>query len=476
MLLFLSLIPLIGALYVLFSRDLRRIVDSAIMCMLITFAVSLLIFYLFDTTFSKFQFVTGITWNNSIVFFGVDGMSILFVLLTTYLIPLCAYTLDSIHFRKKEFIFLLLLIEFFLILVFTTLNLLLFYIFFEALLIPMFIIIGVWGSRSRKIRAAYLFFLYTLAGSLFLLLSILFLLYNIQSLDIRNLFLFKLSLPYQKILWLAFFLSFAVKIPMVPFHIWLPEAHVEAPTSGSILLAGILLKLGGYGFIRFSLTLFPEASYYYTPLIYVLCFFSIIYISLITLVQVDVKRIIAYSSIAHMNLVVLGIFSDNQSAIQSSIFLMIGHGIVSGGLFFLIGTLYSKVGSRLLYYLGGFARSMPIFTLFFFILTMANIALPGTINFMGEFLILQNLFRNNNTIAFLVSFSVILGAAYSLLLMSRLCFGDTALVYHNNTYKLSDLSLKDSILCISLSFFTIFFGIYPAPILNVLSNNIGFFL
>ena len=332
--------------------------------------------------------------------FGLDGISLFFFVLTSFLIFICIlFTWDSSF--LKEHILNLLILELLLLLVFSTLDLLLFYIFFEAILIPMFLIIGVLGSRARKIRAAYLLFFYTLFGSLLMLIGLLYIYSTTGTLNLEYLMAYNFSLFEQKCLWLSFFISFASKIPMFPFHIWLPEAHVEAPTVGSVLLAGILLKLGVYGFIRFSLLLFPYASLYFSPLVYFLAIIGLLYSSFTAIRQTDIKRIIAYSSIAHMNLVVLGIFSFNIIGLEGSIIQSINHGFVSGGLCLLVGILYDRYHTRFLYYYSGLVHVMPLYSFFLLLFTFANIAVPGSSSFVGEFMLLAGIYKNNFVCCFL---------------------------------------------------------------------------
>jgi proton-translocating NADH-quinone oxidoreductase chain M len=338
-------------------------------------------------------------------------------------------------------------------------DLLLFYIFFEATLIPMFLLIGFWGSRERKIRAVYLLFFYTLFGSLMMLLGILYIYKTKGTLNIEYLFACFFSFKEQYWLWLAFFLSLASKIPLFPLHVWLPEAHVEAPTTGSVLLAGILLKLGVYGFLRFSLTLFAEASLYFSPMIYLLSIIGIVYASLSAIRQTDLKRIIAYSSVAHMNLVTLGIFSFNVIGIEGSILQSISHGFVSGAMFFLIGILYDRYHSRALYYYGGLVHLMPLYSAFFLVFTMANIALPGTSSFIGEFLILLGIYKTSITCCFFGALGVILCGAYSLWLYNRITFGNLKINY---TVKFKDLNLREFAILLPLILLVVFMGIYPS--------------
>ncbi len=389
--------------------------------------------------------------------FGLDGLSTSFLFLSCLLIFLCIlFIWDEVKFR--EYSLNLLLIGLFLALIFTVEDLLLFYVFFEAILIPMYLVIGIWGSRERKIRAVYLFFFYTLWGSLLTLVGILYIYSQTGSLNFEYLSSYPFTLTEQLFLWAAFFLSFASKIPMFPVHIWLPEAHVEAPTVGSVLLAGILLKLGVYGFIRYNLTLFFDASLYFSPLVYFLCIVGVLFASFSALRQTDLKRIIAYSSIAHMNLVVLGIFSFNVSGLEGSIIQSISHGFVSGGLFLLIGILYNRYHTRFLHYYGGIVHFMPVFSGLFLVFTMANIALPGTSSFIGEFLLLLGIYKENTLTAVLSALGVILSGAYSLWLYNRVVFGNIKVNY---TQLFNDINLREFVIMFSLLVFLLMLGISP---------------
>ena len=368
----------------------------------------------------------------------------------------------------KEYMIVLLSINFLLLLIFSTIDLLFFYIFFEAVLIPMYLMIGFWGSRQRKIRAVYLFFFYTLIGSLCMLTALMYIYSVVGSLNYEYVYFYSFSLQEEYWLWIAFFLSFASKIPLFPFHIWLPEAHVEAPTVGSVLLAGILLKLGVYGFLRFNITLFPQASFFFTPLIFTLAIFGVIFASMNALRQTDMKRIIAYSSVAHMNLVTMGIFSFDIIALEGSILQSISHGFVSGGLFFLIGVLYRRYHSRLLYYFSGLTHMMPLYSAFFLILTMSNIALPGSSSFVGEFLILVGLFKLNVIATTLATLGVILCGSYSLWLYNRICFGNLKL---SNILFYKDLDFNEFSILSIITLLVLFTGIYPNFFLKILHSS-----
>jgi proton-translocating NADH-quinone oxidoreductase chain M len=400
--------------------------------------------------------------------FGLDGISIFFFVLTSLLIFLCILFIWNER-LLKEYVLNLLLIELLLLLVFSVLDVFLFYIFFEAILIPMFILVGIWGSRERKIRAVYLLFFYTLFGSLLMLVGLLYMYTVAGTLNLEYLLAYKFSMEEQCWLWLAFFLSFASKIPMFPFHVWLPEAHVEAPTVGSVLLAGILLKLGVYGFLRFSLSLFPDASLYFSPLVYLLSVLGIIYASLSAIRQTDLKRIIAYSSVAHMNLVTLGIFSFNIIGIEGSILQSISHGFVAGGMFLLIGIVYDRYHSRLLYYYGGLVHMMPIYSGILLVFTMANIALPGTSSFVGEFLLLLGIYKTNVVSAIVGALGVILCGAYSLWLYNRMIFGNLKTTF---VVRFKDLNFLEFSILLPLLFFVVYMGVYPSFFSNFFNLSV----
>ncbi len=440
----------------------------------------------FDNSTPKFQFMANLllvkhaaqgfpvrdTGSPTLTFLlGVDGVSLFFIILTTFLIPVTILVgWANIQIYVKEYCIALLLLETLLIAVFSVLDLLLFYIFFESVLIPMFLIIGVWGSRERKIRAAYQFFLYTLLGSVLMLLSILLIYFQTGTTDLHALLTTDFSESRQLLLWLAFFASFAVKVPMIPVHIWLPEAHVEAPTAGSVILAGILLKLGTYGFLRFSLPLFPYACIYFTPLIYTLSIIAIIYTSLTTLRQVDLKKIIAYSSVAHMNFVTIGLFCLNQQGVEGSLLLMLSHGLVSPALFLCVGVLYDRHKTRLLRYYAGCGRTMPLFAVMLLFFTMANISLPGTSSFVGEFLILTGAFQNNSFVALMAATGMVLGAAYALWLCNRVIYG-LAKPYYLSTF--SDLSRREFFLLLPFVLAILWMGLSPEPFLNSLHCSVA---
>jgi NADH-quinone oxidoreductase subunit M len=415
-----------------------------------------------------FQNVTSFNAGSSVLnlnfLFALDGISILFFFLTTFLFFLCiVFIWNDKNF--KYYLINLFFLELLLLLVFSTLNILFFYVFFEAILIPMFFLIGVWGSRERKIRAAYLLFFYTLVTSLIMLSSLLYIYITIGTLNLEYILIYPLTFKEQFWLWLAFFFSLASKIPMFPFHIWLPEAHVEAPTIGSVLLAGILLKIGVYGFIRFNIGLFYDASLFFSPVVSILSLIGIVSASFTAIRQTDLKRIIAYSSIAHMNLVVLGLFSFNNIGLEGALFQSISHGFVSGALFLLIGILYDRYHSRLLMYYGGLVYTMPIYAIYFLFFTMANIAFPGTSSFVGEFLLLLGVFKCNATCSFFAAFSVILSSAYSLWLSNRLLFGNVKIIFTN---QYQDICFREFLVLLPLLIAVLLLGISP----NILSKFI----
>jgi len=436
-LIYILLLPLFGAFLLMLipSKNKKLLKLIAISCSCLTFLGSLILWVIFNKSIGIFQFVTKILWIPTLNLnftLGVDGISLFFIILTTLLILLCLLiSWNSIQQNLKEYLLAFLIMEFFLIGVFCILDLLLFYIFFESVLIPMFLIIGIWGSRERKIRAAYFFFLYTLLGSVLMLLSILYVYYQIGTTDYEILLTFSFSQLEQKLLWLTFFFSFASKVPMVPVHLWLPEAHVEAPTAGSVILAGVLLKLGTYGFIRFSLPLFPEACFYFAPFVYALSTVGIMYTSFTAIRQTDFKRIIAYTSIAHMNLVMLGIFSFNVIGIEGALLQSLSHGFVASALFLIIGVVYDRHHTRMVKYYGGLVHVMPLYIFIFLFFTMANIGLPGTSSFVGEFLILVGSFKVNTSITFLGATGMILGGCYSLWLFNRIAYGNLKTQYLN---------------------------------------------
>jgi len=421
-----------------------------------------------------FQFVSKFLWIPTLNLnftLGIDGISLFFVLLTTLLIPLCLLvSWKSVKINLKEFLIAFLVMEFFLIGVFCILDLLLFYIFFESVLIPMYLIVGIWGSRERKIRAAYFFFLYTLLGSVLMLLSLLYMYYQAGTTDYEVLTTFSFSESEQKILWLSFFASFATKIPMIPVHLWLPEAHVEAPTAGSVILAGVLLKLGTYGFVRFSFPLFAKACFYFAPLVYSLSVIGIVYASFTAIRQTDFKRIIAYTSVAHMNLVMVGLFSFNTIGIEGAILQSLSHGFVASALFLCIGVVYDRHHTRMVKYYGGLVHTMPLYVFIFLFFTMSNIGLPGTGSFVGEFLILTGSFKVNTSITFLSATGMVIGACYSLWLFNRISYGNLKTQYF--TY-FSDISKREFFIFLPLIVGTLVMGLYPEIFLESIHMSVN---
>lgn len=432
------------------------------------FINSILLLINYDVIEGQYQYITKIEKLGEKWVLGVDGLSIWLIMLTCLLIPTCLLgNWISLKYWTKEYVQAFIIIELMLIIVFSVLDVFLFYIFFEAVLIPMFYIIGIWGSREQKIVASYYFFLYTLIGSVLMLIGIMYIDSQYGTTNIILLNNIGIEKDVQNWLWLAFFASLAVKIPMYPFHLWLPQAHVEAPLGGSVLLAGVLLKLGGYGFIRYVLPLFPDANETYGPIGLTLSIIGIIYGSLITLRQIDLKRLIAYSSVAHMAVVTLGIFSNNNHGINGAIFLMLAHGFVSSALFIVVTILYDRFHTRIVKYYRGITTTMPIYSTIFFILTLANIATPLTCNFIGEFVILTGTFNYSPLLAILGGTGMILSAAYSLFLYNRVAFG-TISPYIVSSSSNRDITRREFMVLFPLMICTIFFGIYPELIFSTL--------
>jgi NADH-quinone oxidoreductase subunit M len=472
----LILLPTIGSLFLIFSKSNDQsnstIKYVALFTSIVNFLLSIYLWFLFDETTSTFQFVEDREWLIGMVNYkvGVDGISILFVILTTFITPLCIISVNnSVKKRLRDFLIAILIMESFMIGVFCSLDLVIFYLFFEAGLIPMFLIIGIWGGPKR-VYSAFKFFLYTLLGSVLMLVAIISIYWITGTTDVVKLYELGIDSKYQNLLWLAFFSSFAVKTPMWPVHTWLPDAHVEAPTAGSVLLAAILLKMAGYGFIRFSLGLFPIASDLFTPLIYALSLIAIIFTSLIALMQEDMKKLIAYSSVAHMGFVTLGIFTIQQQGIEGSIIQMISHGLVSAALFLCVGVVYDRMHSRLINTYGGIVSIIPKYSVLFMLFTLAALGLPGTSGFIGEFLILMGAFKDNFLVAVIASLGVILGAAYMLWLYKRVVFGK---LVNNDLNKLTDLDKSEYFILISLALPTLFFGFYPEPLFNTIEVSVN---
>nr|YP_009164890.1 NADH dehydrogenase subunit 4 [Pseudoperonospora cubensis]AKZ29828.1 NADH dehydrogenase subunit 4 [Pseudoperonospora cubensis] len=461
-LIFLLILPLTSVIILSFLKNEKFIKNFSIFMSFFIFLMSLPLWILFDKSTSNFQYLFKIEWISQFninFFLGLDGISLFFIILTTFLIPICMLiSYETITKNIKEYFILYFILEFCLIISFSVLDLLIFYIFFESVLIPMFLIIGIWGSRERKIKASYLFFMYTLAGSLFMFIAIIHLFLTVGTTDYQILYYSNFNFSYEKLYFLVFFLSFAVKVPMLPFHVWLPEAHVEAPTAGSVLLAGILLKLGSYGMIRFLVPLFPKATLYFTPYILLLCLISVIYASLTAIRQTDLKRIIAYASVAHMNFIILGIFSLTIQGLEGSIIQMISHGLVSSGLFFSIGCLYDRYHTRFINYYGGLAHTMPLFCIALFIYILANMAIPGSSSFVGEILILTGVFEDNTTTAVFATIGMFLGGIYSLLFYNRICYGNIQNVYLKIYY---DLTYREFLIHLILIANIFLLGLYP---------------
>ena len=473
LLIILIVLPIFGILFLFFSKNEKNIKNFSVSYSFFIFIVSLFLWIFFDKSSSEFQYTFTYNWlTNYNMYFsiGIDGISLFFIIATTFLIPICFLaSYEVIKKNVKEYCILFFFLEFFLLITFSTLDLIIFYIFFESVLIPMFLIIGVWGSRERKIKASYYFFIYTLTGSLFMFIAIIHIYLTTGTTLYIVLYNYNFDIFYQKLYWLAFFFSFAVKVPMLPFHIWLHVAHVEAPTAGSVILAGILLKLGSYGLIRFSLPLFPKATVFFTPLVLLFCIISIIYASLTAIRQTDLKRIIAYASVAHMNMIVVGLFSLTIEGIEGSLLQMLSHSIVASALFLCIGILYDRYHSRYVRYYSGLAHTMPIYSMFFLFYIFANISIPGTSSFVGELLILAGIFQENTVVAFLSGTSMVLGGCYSLLLYNRICYGNIQSNFLNTFY---DITYREFLIHISLIFITLVMGLYPKIFLSCMHETI----
>ncbi len=470
-------IPLIGALFIFLIRGPHKNVEKnskyvAIFSSLTNFLLSLFLWFSFDTSTSDFQFIEEKNWIEGFINFqlGIDGISILFILLTTFIAPICIFSgIHSIKFKIKEFLIAILVMETLMLGVFCSLDLVIFYLFFEGGLIPMFLIIGIWGGPKR-VYSAFKFFLFTLLGSVLMLVAIISIYWITGTTDVIKLLDLRIEQEYQYLLWLAFFSSFAVKLPMWPVHTWLPDAHVEAPTAGSVILAAILLKMAGYGFIRFSLGLFPIASDFFTPLIFTLSIIAIIYTSLVALMQDDMKKLIAYSSVAHMGFVTIGIFSLTKQGLEGSIIQMISHGLISAALFLCVGVLYDRYHSRMISSYGGLVNVMPKYALVFMIFTLAALGLPGTSGFVGEFLVLVGIFQVSIVVAVLASLGIILAAAYMLWLYRRVIFGKMA---RSDMKEMTDLNKTEIYIFASLVFLTLFFGIYPEALFKTVDISVN---
>jgi len=469
-------LPLVGALFILALRGddeatRRNARYIALWTTIATFAVSLVLVTGFDRNAPGFQFVEQYPWLGGAFRYqvGVDGISLPLVILTTFIMPFAILASFGIEKRVREYMVLFLVLEVLMTGTFAALDLVLFYVFFEGGLIPMFLIIGIWGG-ARRVYATFKFFLYTLAGSVLMLLAIMAMYWQSGTSDIAVLLTHKFPAQMQTWLFLAFLASFAVKLPMWPVHTWLPDAHVEAPTAGSVILAAILLKLGGYGFLRFSLPMFPEASEFFAPLMFTLSVVAIIYTSLVALMQDDMKKLIAYSSVAHMGFVTLGMFTFTQEGVQGAVFQMISHGIVSGALFLCVGVVYDRMHTREIKAYGGLVNRMPVYAAVFMIFTMANVGLPGTSGFVGEFLTLLAAFKVNTWVAFFATSGVVLSAGYALWLYRRVIFG---VLEKKELADILDLDGREKALLIPLVILTILFGVWPAPILETSANSVA---
>jgi len=470
-------IPLIGAFFILLTKGSQNNVEKnskyvAVFSSSVNLLLSLFLWFSFDYQTHEFQFVEEKNWIDGFISFklGIDGISILFILLTTFITPICVFSIiNSIKFKVKEFLIAILLMETLMLGVFCSLDLVIFYLFFEGGLIPMFLIIGIWGG-SKRVYSAFKFFLYTLLGSVLMLIAIISIYWITGTTDVVKLLDIKIPIEYQYLLWLAFFSSFAVKLPMWPVHTWLPDAHVEAPTAGSVILAAILLKMAGYGFMRFSLGLFPIASDYFTPLIFTLSIIAIIYTSLVALMQDDMKKLIAYSSVAHMGFVTIGIFSITKQGLEGSIIQMISHGLISAALFLCVGVLYDRFNSRMISSYGGLINVMPKYSLVLMIFTLAALGLPGTSGFIGEFLVLVGVFQKNILVAVLASLGIIFAAAYMLWLYGRVIFGK---LVNSDLKGMLDLNKIEIYIFISLAFLILFFGFYPEPLFKTIDVSIN---
>jgi NADH-quinone oxidoreductase subunit M len=473
-----TFLPLVGAGFIFLVRGdaetvRRNARATALWTSLITFALSLLLWTDFDPKTADFQFVEVADWIPAFGLhykMGVDGISVFFVILSTFLTPLCVLaSWKAITVRVKEYMIAFLVLETLMVGMFCALDLLLFYLFWEAVLIPMFLIIGVWGGE-RRVYSAFKFFLYTLTGSVLMLIAVLSIYFEAHTTDIPTLLTHSFPYEMQLWLWLAFLASFSVKVPMWPVHTWLPDAHVEAPTAGSVILAGVLLKMGGYGFLRFSLPMLPQASEFFTPLIYALSVIAIIYTSLVALAQEDMKKLIAYSSVAHMGFVTIGIFAANHQAIQGALVVMLSHGVVSAALFLVVGVIYDRMHTRLIARYGGLVHRMPLYAFAFMIFMLGSVGLPGTSGFVGEFLVLVGAFRDDTLVAALATTGIILSATYMLYLYRRVIFGR---LVREELKGMLDLAPREILVFAPLILVVLWMGVYPAPFLRVMDASVA---
>ncbi len=472
-----TFLPIVGVLIILLIRGDEEVVAQntkhmALYVSLFTLAFALFMYTRFDGSSAEFQFVEQSGWLKQLginYHLGVDGISVFFVLLSAFLTPVCILSAWSvIQKRVKEFMIAFLVLESFMIGTFVALDAILFYVFFEAVLIPMFLIIGVWGG-ARRVYSAYKFFLYTLLGSVLMLVGLLAMYSQTGTTDIPTLMETHIPIGWQYWLWLAFFASFAVKMPMWPVHTWLPDAHVEAPTAGSVILAGVLLKMGGYGFLRFSLPMLPDASAFFADFVFWLSIIAIVYTSLVALVQEDMKKLIAYSSVAHMGFVTLGLFTMTTQGVEGGIFQMLSHGLISGALFLCVGVVYDRLHTREISRYGGIVKNMPKYATVFMILMLGSVGLPGTSGFVGEFLILLGAFQVDTVIAALAASGVILGAAYMLLLYRRVIFGPRV---NDDALSMKDLNTRELGLLVPLVLMILWLGVFPGTVIDKISPSV----
>ncbi|NFV80111.1 NADH-quinone oxidoreductase subunit M [Magnetospirillum aberrantis] len=473
-----TFLPLVGALFILAIRGEAQVVarnarNVALLTSLATFVVSLFILANFDGASAEFQLKETAVWlpGTAISYsMGVDGISLWFVLLSTFLTPICILsTIGAVEKRVKEYMVAFLVLETLMVGMFCATDMVLFYVFFEGVLIPMFIIIGVWGGQ-RRVYAAFKFFLYTLAGSVLMLVAMLAMYYQAHTTDIPTLMAHTFPQSMQLWLWLAFFASFAVKVPMWPVHTWLPDAHVEAPTAGSVILAGVLLKMGGYGLLRFSVPMFPLASEFFTPLVFTLSIVAVVYTSLVALVQEDMKKLIAYSSVAHMGYVTIGTFAMTTQGVEGAIYQMLSHGVVSGALFLCVGVVYDRMHTREIARYGGLATRMPKYALVFMFMTMASVGLPGTGGFVGEFLVLLGVFQMNTWVALFAASGMVLGACYALYLYRRVMFGKLT---REDLKDILDMSPREVAMFVPLIVVVIWMGVYPNTFLEPMHASVA---
>jgi len=470
-----TLLPILGAIFIFIfnnkKNENKNVIYVSLFTSVVTLFLAIFLWYVFDKNSSEFQFIEEKDWISGYIKFkfGIDGISILFIVLTAFITPICIIScINSVKIRLKEFLIAILVLESFMIGVFCSLDLIIFYLFFEAGLIPMFLIIGIWGGPNR-VYAAFKFFLFTLLGSVLMLVAIISIYWITGTTDVTEIFAIKIPVEFQYVLWLAFFSSFAVKMPMWPVHTWLPDAHVEAPTAGSVILAAILLKMAGYGFLRFSIGMFPVASEYFTPLIFTLSIIAIIYTSLVALMQEDMKKLIAYSSVAHMGFVTLGIFTFTKQGIEGSIFQMLSHGLISAALFLCVGVIYDRVHSRLISSYGGLVNILPKYSLVFAVFMLGAVGLPGTSGFIGEILVLLGAFQKSFLVAILASIGVVLGAVYMLWLTKRVIIGK---LEKKDLTELKDLNISEGSILFLLAGLTLLLGFYPNLILDTIHVSV----